>query len=288
MPCPLHGGERDSFAVDEEQGRWFCFNCHKGGDVINLVAAFEGCRNSEAAEMIATGYGVTLHNDPFAKTVRKTINKMQEWKMAHEAPPPIGQTGLPETEDLASYRHFSKEAIDHFGLRLVPGHGWGEGVFIPMKLDTGELVGYSIRHHDDFLEYFHEYYGKKAPKYLNTEGLKKRGIMFGIADTKDAILQAGFAYLVEGQFDAISLWDRGIKNVVGVMGSSLSPEQAQILMRYTTKLVLMFDGDDAGRKGMAQVQNRYGAVFSISQVLLPDGEDPATADLKDLGVINVV
>lgn len=288
IPCPLHGGVANNFQVDNDAGRWWCHVCHVGGDVINLVAAFEGCRNSEAAQKISEGFGLHTRIDVFTRTAQKTMHKLQEWQMAHEKPPPLDKAGVPATIDLDSYRNLSKEAISHFGLRLVPGHGWGEGVFIPMKLDTGEMVGYSIRHWDDFLDWFESKYDKKAPKYLNSAGLKKRGIMFGLHANKAAIKEAGFAYLCEGQFDCISLWDRGVKNVVGVMGSSLSAEQAQILMRYTPRIVLMFDGDEAGQAGAQQVKQRYGSLFGISSVLLPPGKDPASADLQELGVSNVV
>lgn len=283
MPCPLHHGDRDNFRVDADEGKWYCYVCKEGGDVINLVAAFEKCRNIQAAKILIEEFGVDTKSDAFIRTVRRTARNMKNWKEAQEVPQVEG--GLPETVELYAYRDFSKEAIDHFGLRLIPGRGWGEGIFIPMKLEDGTIVGYSVRHYDEFMEWFTQEHGKKCPKYLNTEGLKKQGILFGLVDNISAIKQSGFAYLVEGQFDCISLWDRGIKNVVGVMGSDLSVHQAQVLMRYTSRLVLMFDGDKAGQHGTELVKERFGSMFSITSITLPPGTDPATADLKELGVI---
>jgi hypothetical protein len=227
-----------------------------------------------------TEHGVSAFADQFTRVVRKTHREMLGWKDGYTQ----SSVELPETVPLWSYRDFSKEAIDHFGLKLVPGKGFKQGVFIPMRLDDGTMVGYSIRHTEEFLEDYQKQYGKKGPKYYNAEGLKKLGIQFGLFEDAENIRKEGFTYAVEGQFDCVSLWDRGVRNVIAVMGSSLSQQQALVLMKYTSRLVLMFDGDEAGQKGMEQVSKRFGSMFSISTVVLPPGTDPATIDLRTIGV----
>lgn len=275
IPCPLHGGDGSNFKVDEEAGRYYCYTCKSSGDVVALYAAFEHINMYSAALALMKANDIS-QVDNFTRTWRKTFRQMQ-WMAKEVAPPALEEGEIPPTEELHGYRSFSRAAVDHFGLRLIPGSGWGCGVYIPVRVE-GTLVGYAIRHTDVFLAEHLRRTGHKAPKYLNTEDLGKEGILYGLSENAEAITEAGFCFVVEGQFDCISMWDRGHRNVVAVMGSNLSSHQARQLMAITNVLHLVFDGDEAGRDGMSLIKTQYGPLFQIKTIHLPEGSDPATVD----------
>src|SRR3990167_855874 len=95
------------------------------------------------------------------------------------------------------------------------------------------------------------------PKYLNSpETLiyKKGNILYGLNITKDSIRKSKEAFLVEGYFDLITVYQHGIKNIIATSGTALTEDHARILRRYTDTVTLVFDGDEAGRKiGRAHV-----------------------------------
>lgn len=277
MSCPLHNGDGDNFKVDENEGKWYCYVCKQGGDVINLVAAFDHTNNSTAARKLAESNGLISKSDPFTRAWKRTFRQLQ-WMEKGLTPPPIDEGQIPATEDLYGFRNFSKESIDHFGLRLIPGHTWGCGIYIPVRTTDGTLVGYCIRQNDVLLAELVRS-GKKPPKYLNTKGLGKEGLMYGLHENLASIKAAGFAYVVEGQFDCVAMWNKGYCNVVSSMGSTLSYQQAQQLMNVTSNLTVVYDGDEAGREGLQFIKSKFGSAFSISQIFLPEGDDPCSADL---------
>lgn len=280
IPCPFHMGDSDNLKIDEEAGMFWCYVCKVGGDVITLVAKFDNTNNSTAAKKLMGSNGI-IQTDSFLRLWRKTTRQM-EWMNKQVDPPALDEGEIPATQDLFTFRSFTKQAIDHFGLRAIPGSGWGAGIYIPIRNESGTLMGYSIRQNNSFLAAQLITTGRKLPKYLNTTGLGKEGLVYGLHEAKEAILSEGFVYLVEGQFDCISMWDAGYKNVVSPMGSTLSYQQAQVLMGVTSAIKIVFDGDEAGREGAALVKKQFASAFKIEIIHLPEGCDPATADLGAL------
>lgn len=253
--CMFHAERTASMSVDVAKGLWNCFGCGASGSVIDLVARFEKVSPRRAAEMLSQDFGVgeisSFRSDAVAINARIT-----EWKNKKELKPisiPYDLRELP-----SGYRELSKRAIDHYALSLTD-----HGVFIPHFSLEGRIIGYSIRRPDGL-----------HPKYLNSVGFP-RGVPYGTYQNKEEIIKRGFAIVVEGQFDAITLWDRGYPNVVSLMGSSMQEQQAHLLLSLTTRLLLLFDGDKPGRIGAANVDRRWGSCFSTHVELLPNGIDPA-------------
>lgn len=270
--CPVHNGHNDTaFMVDEEKNRWFCFRCGVGGSVIDLVMRIEGVPLEEAAQKIAMrlgDIGVIDRSQVEARTIERRVKAWQDWK---KQPPPLGDEGVPDRHALEACRDLSRDAITLFGLGRVPGDGWGTGVFIPLRNERGVLVGYSIRQHDH-----------NSPKYLNSAGLPKGSLLYGLYENQIEILDDRQAVVVEGQFDCMALWDRGIRDAVAIMGSSLTPRQATILANYADTLVLMLDSDCAGRRAMRKIKEQWDCVFDIKVALLPMGKDPDETNTEAL------
>ncbi len=111
-------------------------------------------------------------------------------------------------------------------------------VMIPIRDINGHMVAFGGR-----------IYGEGDPKYLNSPEnalFRKRGVLYGLDTAKEAIKSEGFVILVEGYFDQISLRVRGVENVVAPLGTALGTEQVRLLRRFTSDVITIFDGDEAG------------------------------------------
>ena len=118
----------------------------------------------------------------------------------------------------------------------------------------------------------------KPPKYINSPEspvYTKGQMLFGIHQARHAIRQQELAVLVEGNFDVVSLHARGITNVVGVLGTAFTTEQAKLLKRFAPDVVFMLDGDAAGRKAVRLSREAVRIAGISARVAdLPNGVDP--------------
>jgi len=120
--------------------------------------------------------------------------------------------------------------------------------------------------------------GKDEPKYLNppeTPAYTKGQHLYGLFHAKAEIRQKKFAILVEGYLDLISLYEHGVRNTAASLGTAFTPEQSKLLSRYTKRVVINYDGDDAGIKAARRaVEHLLPQDFEIKVLVLPDGQDP--------------
>ncbi len=119
---------------------------------------------------------------------------------------------------------------------------------------------------------------EKPAKYINsteTPVYTKGNVLFGLFQARQAIRERGFAIVVEGNFDVFSLHARDLANVVAPLGTAFTDEQAALLKRYTDRVVLLFDGDAAGRAAVRKARGPCAAAGLVAKVAaLPDGVDP--------------
>ena len=138
---------------------------------------------------------------------------------------------------------------------------------IPIADEQGRIVAFGGRVLDD-----------GTPKYLNsaeTEIFHKGNLLFGLNRAKQAIGQAGYAILVEGYMDVISLHSAGIKNAVASLGTAFTPNQLKLLLRYTKNLCFCYDSDAAGQKATLRALSVIkGANVNAGVIVTPDGKDP--------------
>lgn len=254
IPCPIHGGSDANFSVSERVGLWNCFSvCQSGGSVIDLVAALEKIDVKEAAHKLKSDFNISPSRASVA-VARDFSNQLERYKkMKNETV----EIDYPPTKPLEEgYRGLDRHTITHWGLARTD-----EGVLIPLVGNNGKYCSYSLRRND----------GK--PKYENAKGVSKC-YPFGLWQNKKDIMEEGYVYLVEGQLDAVTAWQYGYKNVVAIMGSQISEQQAMLLLTVTSTLMLVMDGDIAGRKATEEITKRWGSVFKIGKVELPEGLDP--------------
>ncbi|HEX3011670.1 MAG TPA: toprim domain-containing protein, partial [Syntrophomonadaceae bacterium] len=131
----------------------------------------------------------------------------------------------------------------------------------------GEIIGFGGRVMDDAM-----------PKYLNspeTEVFSKRKNLYGLYFARDSIRSNNEAILVEGYMDCLKLHQAGVKNAVSSLGTAFTEEQARILHRYTEKVLVLFDGDEAGqRETLRAVDILNQEKIKTDVITLPEGKDP--------------
>ncbi len=140
-------------------------------------------------------------------------------------------------------------------------------VIFPITQYNRDVVGFGGRALGDIM-----------PKYLNTpetEIFSKRKNLYGLTQARDRIREMNEAILVEGYMDCIKLHQAGILQAVASLGTALTEEQAAILRRYTEKVLLMYDGDEAGqRETLRAVGILRQQGLHVEVVTLPAGKDP--------------
>lgn len=153
-------------------------------------------------------------------------------------------------------------------------------IMFPIRDLSGRVVGFSGRHFGNSTE--------EGAKYLNspeTSVFSKSHILYGLHEAKEGIRKYGFAILVEGQFDLLMAHQAGYTNTVALSGTAFTEHHARLVKRYTTNLLVAFDGDRAGVAAAgraAQVSLPQGLNVKIAS--FPSGEDPADLIKRDVGL----
>ncbi|MGA2781428.1 MAG: DNA primase [Smithella sp.] len=304
--CPFHQEKTPSFTVNRDKQIFYCFGCGEGGNVITFMMKIADKTFPEAIKDLAEKTGVVLPPMLSGKEVRQkdslkesilNLNLRAAQHFSRNLSSPAGKI----VREYLQNRSISEETIKQFRLGFVPdtwrsltdyieGSGSSlklaeqaglvisgkEGSFydrfrgrliFPIENIFGEIVAFGGR----ILE-------KGEPKYLNSPEspvyIKGRNL-YGLNKAKEEIRKKGFALIVEGYFDLISLWNAGIGNVVATLGTALTKEHLELLRRYTLEVVALFDPDEAGRKALDRSLDLFLSMRMRARALiLPDGCDP--------------
>lgn len=306
--CPFHNERTPSFSVFEEKGIFKCFGCGKAGDAFSFTMFLENLSFPEAVEKLAKRANIDLGPDltPEEKahqgrreSIHAALTEAARWYYRTLR----SVAGGPAMEYLAE-RGLEEETMKRFGLGFAPDrsgalwHYLNEKGFDDKTIEDAGIIAMSNRG-----EYYERFRGriifpvfsptgkivgfggrvlpgtpKDLAKYINspdTEVYHKSHNLYGLYQAKDEIRRKKFAILVEGYADVISVFQAGIENVVAASGTSLTTDQLNLLRRYTTHVVLLFDADQAGKNAaMRGIEFAIQAGFDVSIVVLPVGEDP--------------
>ena len=307
--CPFHGEKTPSFQVNRDKGFFHCFGCGVGGDVFKFLELHEKVGFAEAVKLLAQRFGVALpemeHDDEQRANAaeRETLLKIHEaaaaWfrqQLASNAGTRIRRQienrGVNEATSTAlglGYAPTSRDALkaallqQGFSQAMLLRAGlvlqredatvvdrFRNRLIIPICRDTGSVIAFGGRAVDP----------DQQPKYLNspeTPIYSKGRTLYGLNLSKSAIRQRKFAILVEGYFDFAQVYQAGFQGVVASCGTALTPQQAQQLRRFTSKVVLSFDPDAAGQGAAAKSCEMLVAEgFAVNVAGLPAGDDPDT------------
>src|SRR3989344_1163896 len=311
--CPFHSEKSPSFVVSPDRQIWCCFgSCGVGGDVIAFIMKFDNLSFIEALRELADRVGIKLRDSVVDDEVGKNREKiyainhlasryysyiLQNTEFGLKALAYLENRGINikiiEKFELG-YAPSSWDSLIHFLLKkkytkqdlidaglVVASSGriydrFRNRIVFPIKNIKGNVIGFSGRLLD----------GKeKMAKYINTPETKvyhKRESLYGIHLARDAIRRENNVYVVEGEFDLISPYAIGIENVVAIKGSSLTYEQLGVLKRYTERITLALDTDEAGIEAIKRgTREAESYDFDIRVVQFTSGKDPDEASRSD-------
>ena len=301
--CPFHEEKTPSFSVHAERQFFHCFSCKAGGDVFKFVQETEKLGFLEAAEVLSRRAGIPV---PERRAGERPGTQIRE---ALEAAATAYQQWLADPDAGAGARAYlegrgiESRTVTEFRLGVAPP-GWenlvqrlgrrfpdpllveaGLGarresargglydrfrnrLMVPLIAPGGAVVGFGARVLGP----------DEEPKYLNspeTPLYRKGSFLYALDAARRHVTADGEVVVVEGYFDALSLHQAGVRNVVATSGTALTAEQARLLSRSTSRVVLTYDGDRAGQEAMMRsLGTLLGEGLDVWVIELPGGEDP--------------
>lgn len=305
--CPFHQEKTPSFSVSPEDGLYYCFGCHAGGDVFSFVEKMENLSFTEAVERLAEAAHLELPRAEVSPEEKRRKQFNDELYHAMELAvvyfhnclrrTNMGKPGL----TYFKRRHLTDETIDRFKLGFAPD-SWHKlyGDFRTIKhisdtvLVTSGLVGHKNgRYYDTFrnrcmfpilnlkgkpVAFGGRVMDDSKPKYLNspeTPIFNKRQLLFALYQALPEIRRTRQVIMVEGYMDAISLHAHGVTNAVASLGTAFTIEQARLLKRYADEVVFSYDMDAAGQNATRRALEIAGTTGLKMRVLhLSEGKDP--------------
>jgi DNA primase len=312
--CPFHKEKSPSFSVHAVRQFYHCFGCQASGDVFSFVAKIENVGFPEAVRIVAGKCGIPLPKREFSSPeeaagarLRAKLLELHETATAWFEEQLRSPEGAVAREYLAG-RGLTPEGIAKFRIGYAPdsfnalrdrlramadeetlrasglfsSKEQGDGsqgpiydrfrkrVMFPISNESGRVIAFTARTLET---------GDKAgAKYINspeTPLYSKSLVLFNLDKARQSIRRHEFALLVEGQMDCISVYLRGIENVIATSGTAFTEQQVAILKRHTSQVVVNFDPDAAGsnaaEKSIALLTEEG---FNLKIVTLDDGLDP--------------
>lgn len=310
--CPFHNEKTPSFTVSPDKGFFKCFGCGAGGTIYSFLMQAEGWNFPEAVRHVAARVGIDVpeqsHEDADKARKKRQAKEhyhhvmglakewfeQQLWQGTNQVPrdylisrgvdeeaarvfglgyAPDGWQGL---INYMSGRRINASTLERAGLAIPGKRGhydrFRDRVIFPIVDIWGKVVAFGGRRLKDDDD------AKAGAKYINspeTAFYTKGDELYGLAATRRAIRAEGAAMLVEGNFDVVTLYARGVQNAVAPMGTALTERQVRKLARYTKSVYVAFDGDNAGQKATRKaLPSLMAQGFDARVVSMPPGDDP--------------
>ncbi len=305
--CPFHQEKTPSFTVSPIKQIFYCFGCGKGGDVFNFVMEMERCEFPDALRLVAEKCGISIPkpkpSSPAERTqssVRTTLVEMHREAQALFVKQLQGTAEGKLARAYLEDRGMDKATIERFGIGYAPSGGdlllrhlkgkyaekllaesglvsRGESgrlfdrfrrrITFPIANESGKIVAFGCRA-----------LGDDQPKYLNspeTPIYSKSNVLYHLDRAKEALRRSDFAVLVEGYMDAIAVARAGISNVVASCGTSLAEPQIKLLGRFTKRVIVNYDPDNAGQAATERsIAILLEQDFEVRVLALPGKADP--------------
>src|SRR5499427_7853594 len=293
--CPFHQEKTPSFTVSPIKQIFYCFGCHKGGDVFNFVMDIEKCEFPEAVKLVAEKCGISIPRPKEQSPEGRKETQQREGTLE-------GKAARAYLED----RGLDKDAVSRFGIGYAPSGGdtllrhlkskYNEKLLVesglisrdqggklfdrfrrritfPIANESGKIVAFGCRG-----------LGDEQPKYLNSPEspiYSKSNVLYHLDRAKEGIRRQDFAILVEGYMDAIAVARAGISNVVASCGTSLAEQQIKLLGRFTKRVIVNYDPDAAGQSATERsLSLLLEQDFEVRVLALPPvGDKKADPDL---------
>lgn len=305
--CPFHSEKTPSFTVYPANNSFYCFGCGAGGDQISFIMRMEHLDYPDAVEFLAKRAGITVVDDNSNQyTNQPRIDKKRIYAMNTDAAKFFNAclfSDTPDAKAALSYftndRKLSVATIKHFGLGYAPN---SFDIFSKYMLSKGytydELVAGFLCGKSDRGHYYDTFRNRvmfpiidvsgnviafggrvmddSKPKYKNssdTPVFKKLRNLFALNFARHTCQEA--LILCEGYMDVIALHSVGITNAVATLGTAITSEQARVMSRYTKRVIISYDSDEAGVKAATRAMKLLEEVgLDVSVLSVPGAKDP--------------
>lgn len=307
--CPFHSEKTPSFSVSPEKQVYHCFGCKAGGNAITFIMEIEGYRFEEAVQFLGQRAGIPVQRVAGASRDQHRMGQEKKWMYkAHQLLAQLyhhfllksreGQQALqylldrgytqatisafqlgyaPDSWDYVARflakRNFPLPLMERAGLLIKSEGGdryldrFRNRVIFPIWDNQGQVIGFGGR-----------LIGEGHPKYLNspeTAIFKKSRQLFNFHRARRYMRQEQTALLFEGYADVLSAYQSGILYGTATLGTALSADQARLLRRNVERVIICYDGDDAGMNAAAsaaEVLQQHGCLVKIA--VPPNQMDP--------------
>ena len=310
--CPVHDDRTPSFSVSPVKGVYKCFSCGAAGNVVKFIMEHEQLTYPEALKWLANKYHIEVHERELTSEEKQQENEREsmflvnEWAakyfndilhndvdgmaigmqyfrsrgfrddIIHKFQLGFCLSGRHAFADAALKAGFQKEFLVKTGLCFERENGelvdrFNGRVMFPWLSVSGKVTAFGGRLLDSRTK-------GVSQKYVNSPDsvvYHKERELYGIYQAKKAIAKHDLVYMVEGYTDVVSMHQCGIENVVANSGTALSVHQIRLLHRFTSNIVLLYDGDEAGQHAALRGTDMLLAeAMNVKVLLLPDGKDP--------------
>lgn len=311
--CPFHDDHNPSMSISPEKQIYTCFVCGAHGNVFNFIMDYDSVPFYEALKKVADKVGIPLDISVNSKKKENNIN--EDMYNIYDIANKYYQNNLltkdgKEALEYLSNRGFTDEIIKKFGVGLSTRNSLSK-VLKSKKFDEEVLINSGIASssengiHDTFINRImfplcdlegravgfsgRIYNTKDGSKYVNSKEsdiFKKGMLLYNYHRAKEECRKKKSVIIVEGFMDVIALYMVGIYNVVASMGTAITKEQAKLLKKLSTNIILCFDGDAAGNKATLACSKELAEIGIYPKVIrLPENLDPDEF-IKKYGVDN--
>jgi DNA primase len=301
--CPFHNEKTPSFTVSPTKQFYHCFGCGAHGSAITFLMQHTGMGFVEAVKELAGRAGMTLPDDG-SRSNPEDGRREQLYELMETAAH-FYKGELKSSEAAVAYlknRGLAGETAARYGLGYAPDDWQGLARAVADYQDKGleetglVIAGEAGKRYDRFrhrvmfpirnergkvIAFGGRVLDKGEPKYLNspeTPLFHKGRELYGLHEARRAIQAAGRVIVVEGYMDVVMLAQHGVENAVATLGTAVTSDQVERLLRLADAIVFAFDGDAAGRKAAWRaLENSLPQVVDgkrLGFLFLPEGEDP--------------
>ena len=292
--CPFHGEKTASMSFTDVENLFHCFGCKEGGDIFKYVQEINNLEFQDAIEFVAEKYGfkltytqtndsndfkvyqdkINLINNYFLEIMKsdKSKDAKEYLKKRKYDNSDIKKYSISfVTKDEESFNKFCKKneitTDDLRRLGFISSNGnmlFKNRIMFPILSFRNNIIAFGGRTIDDF-----------GPKYLNSSDsvlYKKNRNLYFTNDFITSTKKKGYAIIVEGYFDVLSLNKLGYPNAASPSGTALTYQQLESVLKYTSKILICFDNDEAGLKAterVLEIKNQVSKQVEIHCLHLP-------------------
>ena len=304
--CPFHHEKTPSFSVNASKQIWHCFGCNRGGNVFSFVMEYEKVNFIDAVKMLAENAGIELPESGVREEgeSKSAVLYKANRTAASEYHKQLMSDDGKSARDYLSDRGIAGEMLKIYGIGLAPGDWeWLKPKLTAKGFDEKSLMEVGLIGKNEQGKIWERFKGRiifpvlneagkvvafggriwadndtEAAKYVNSSDspiYSKGRVLYGLFQTKEDVRKSNQIVLVEGYTDLLSVVASGVTNAVATSGTALTTGQARLAKRYADSAVLLYDGDDAGRKAAARAAIALmESGFDVRIAKLPDGSDP--------------